>query len=165
MNTNVIKYSNPIVIKYGTPIATNQGSHDAMSSEQTFTPPIHYAPESSHMYWSNMQQLPVASSSTILPILPNTTVVSNSLEDQDIREKVTRNCLVCHYSISINSDLWRDAYNDFTSTSFKQLSDVIKDLMNEINQDIKKKTTTIICMNCFLLIDKLDDLQNQIQVK
>ena len=183
-NQNVIKYGNPIVIKYGTPVTSHYPTPGTSSNHLNFIHTQYQSSPNQTTFWANtthqpqqpqhhphhhqhhQHQDPLPLSTTTLAPTPPTPAIVNQInnEEEKIEIQVTRDCLVCHYPISINSDLWRDAYNDFTSTSFKLLSDVIRDLMKEINQDLKLKTTSIVCMNCFLLIDRLDDLQKQFEV-
>ena len=59
---------------------------------------------------------------------------------------------------------WRHLHDDFTTTTFTQVSHLIEQVMKEINRDVEFKKSSVVCMRCFILVDRLDELQEQIKV-
>ena len=82
---------------------------------------------------------------------------------QEKKEQV-KICFICHKIVSVNIEPWRHLRNDFTSSTFVQLSDLICDIMAETNKQIKLKKTAVVCMSCFELLDRVDQLQEQLKV-
>ena len=67
--------------------------------------------------------------------------------------------------VIVGNNTWRDLQCDFTSTSFTQLSEMITTIMKEVKLTVNlRKATSIVCMKCFNLLDRVDDLQYQLEV-
>ena len=79
------------------------------------------------------------------------------------REKLTK-CSLCHSTIRIMDEPWRHLQNDFSSTTFCNLLELVKKVLKEGNKSSKLIKTSIICMSCFTLLDRVDELQEQIKV-
>ena len=74
---------------------------------------------------------------------------------------------MCHCLIQLDCHSYRDVQHDFTSTTFSQLHNVITrvvDLDHKSQLEKKLKKTSIICMSCFTLLDKLDEIQDALKV-
>ena len=89
------------------------------------------------------------------------------LETEEMQKKENfKVCFVCNLQVDINkNNFWRDLQNDFTTTSFIKLWDLITETAASINSDtLSKKKNDIVCHECFLLFDKIDELQQLIKV-
>ena len=76
---------------------------------------------------------------------------------------------ICDDKVNLSAGSWRHCHSDFTSTTFTQLSQVITDLIAKSFEEssaevIKFKKTSIMCMACFTLIDRVDELQETFKV-
>ena len=97
----------------------------------------------------------------------------HSYEMQENQQKIQKErkdsiklCLVCHSSVNCTEHHdWRHVENDFTSTSFTQLSDVVDKIMREAKKTIVVRKTSIVCIQCFNLLDKVDELEEQLKVR
>ena len=74
-------------------------------------------------------------------------------------------CYICAENVNMNSDSWRHIYNDFTTTSFVQVSELIFQIMKDTCVDLTKlKKITLVCSSCFTLLDKVDELRELLKV-
>ena len=73
-------------------------------------------------------------------------------------------CLICHGLISLDLEPWRDLENDFTSTNFICLTDLIIQVLKDVKKTLNLKKSTFVCMSCFTLLDRVDELQEQLKV-
>ena len=76
-------------------------------------------------------------------------------------------CFICNEKINSSTDSFRHIYNDFTTTSFIQVSEVISQIMKDSSdaEFIEMRKSSHICINCFTVIDKIDELQELLKVR
>ena len=115
------------------------------------------------------------SSSTVDETQSNTQKVTaedeyNAIEYSSFKKKKKikfTNCFVCHCEVNFDAtETWRHIFKDFTNTSFTQLSEIIEEVMARIKTEVKfgNNKGMVICMNCFTIIDRMDELQAQLKV-
>ena len=95
------------------------------------------------------------------PTLVENAAVSDEIKDKDCK---VMSCSLCNSIVNVDKDQWRDLQNDFTSSSFLQLSEFVTIIMKEINDNFTLKRTKVVCWSCFSILDLLDDLQQQMVV-
>ena len=93
-----------------------------------------------------------------------------NLEPEQLQEETKkenkRNCVICYLEVDLNSNnAWRDLHKDFTTTSFIKLWDIINDIVGTLVPGVlPKKKVAIVCQECFQFFDKIDELQQLLQV-
>ena len=98
------------------------------------------------------------------PTVSDSTKETSQTELKEKKKDVNKPCFICQCNVSINKDSWRSIQRDFTSTNFVKLLSVIKQIMGTEHKEINLIKTNIVCMNCFVLLDRVDELQELLKV-
>ena len=85
-------------------------------------------------------------------------------EPEEPKKKKEANCCVCFGNIVMNVEPWRHLHNDFTNTTSCQLSKLVSNIMKEGRKQVKFNKSSVICMACFTLLDRVDEITEQLKV-
>ena len=94
-----------------------------------------------------------------------------TIEHEDVltneNNKVSaKDCFICLCEVNPKTDSWRTLHSDFTTTNLLKLSTLVSQITDRRVMEMNlRKTSWIICMKCFYLLDRVDELQEILKVR